>query len=319
MIQKTILFIVLFSLLAGSVAAAVQMKVVTPAFVVSDVPFLIGVQFHTGGQAIGSAQAAVKAANSPDTLAQFTGASQCSGCLDNNLLEIYSGTDNGKPARILKSNGKVSVTYTTSAFTQNFYTITAESILGTGQNTRSEKIELVLGPTNTYMKDADGNSLAFEATTPVVYESAYEVRRPECGNGVVDYFDTDVDNSFDDTEQQEACDDGNKAGSSSANGYSSGKDGCSSDCKVVDLGYTCSGTALGDRNSACTTIKRAPFFLAKMDALFTGQCYPNNQHPGRVYTEFCDDKRTLDNLTTGELISKIADALLIYLTTPTGS
>ncbi len=92
-----------------------------------------------------------------------------------------------------------------------------------------------------------------------------------CGDGVVNH----------DTGEQ--CDDRNVLGSAAAGNYNAGKDGCSADCQVEDIGYSCTNKGHGARLSVCTKLPAKQLLTGKLNALINGQCYPDCAHPAALY------------------------------------
>jgi cysteine-rich repeat protein len=90
-------------------------------------------------------------------------------------------------------------------------------------------------------------------------------QQTKCGDGVVD-----TGNKAANAEQLgELCDDAN----------ANDGDGCSKDCKI-ELGWSCTKTALGDRKSVCTKVGARDLFMKKIDAVIYGKCYPGNYKSG---------------------------------------
>ncbi|MEK6900870.1 MAG: hypothetical protein AABX37_00845, partial [Nanoarchaeota archaeon] len=92
-----------------------------------------------------------------------------------------------------------------------------------------------------------------------------------CGDGVVNH------------DSGEQCDDRNAAGSQAADDYNAGKDGCSADCQVEDIGYSCTNKGHGARLSVCTKLPAKQLLTGKLNALINGQCYPDCAHPAALY------------------------------------
>ena len=93
-----------------------------------------------------------------------------------------------------------------------------------------------------------------------------------CGDGVID------------TIRGERCDQGSDEAGNNINALPGG---CALDCTYVELDSICSNSGrLENLLSSCAQMKPADFFLAKIDKLLKGECYPDAEHP---QAKFCDD------------------------------
>lgn len=154
-------------------------------------------------------------------------------------------------------------------------------------------------------------------TIGTIIPLAVDPQNSRCNDRVVGYIDANNNGRKDAGELNEACDDGNTEGSAASNRYAGSKDGCSSDCKVVDLGWDCANKYFGDRLSVCSALSAREFLVQKLTALINGQCYPDCQHPAAMYMEesASTPRLTYDNdgkLDTSEkiyLIAQIGTAL----------
>ena len=162
-------------------------------------------------------------------------------------------------------------------------TLSGKSI---GEVTLDSSQSNTLGNNN---KDASGSTIVYTAKLGSAF--AYDPQPTSCGDGVVD------------TSAGEACDDNNAVEG----------DGCAKTCKYVELGYSCIRTSNGDRKSVCTSMPKGQLFVEKMTALFqTKLCYPNKNHPARIYDWYCDSDNTNDVPSKAQIIAAVAEALRIY-------
>ena len=96
-----------------------------------------------------------------------------------------------------------------------------------------------------------------------------------------------------DTAAGEVCDNGNQPGCKD-NG-----------CQFVDLRYTCQNTGiLGNLQSSCTRLGPKEYLLARLNAIILGQCYPNNNHPDKLYCDL-DTKIVYDAAGQLDLQNKL--------------
>lgn len=139
-----------------------------------------------------------------------------------------------------------------------------------------------------------------------------------CGDGFVGYVDPSPATGDPSGKTWEKCDDGNMAGSA-APSYITDQDGCSSDCSILDMDYTCSGTGAWQRTS-CSPLSPKQIMGGKFSALLQGNCYPEG-HPaalycdagkGRTNTASNANKFTLSQKTY--FMSQLATALLKFFT-----
>ncbi|GEM_PF-5888527 len=95
-----------------------------------------------------------------------------------------------------------------------------------------------------------------------------------CGDGRIGYIDTNANNAQDVNEYVEACDIGSAV-----------NPGCVEQCRFIELGYK--GVNCNSGSTTCQVTQMTPreYFTAKVDALTNGECYPNVNHPRKLY---CD-------------------------------
>lgn len=299
--EPTIKRLFMSFLLVVVVAAAVQAQTasfsfVVPAKVIFDVPFSVQLQVHTEGEEFIAYDLSVGTDTQQATFGN--GLSRGDSFLLNALTQ-----NNGQSYRVVTdTNGNV---MKTSAPT-TLLTFTDVRFQGTGTGGTF----ILLAQPRKIIHSTAGKSY----TLSLIDSSIITPSLSTCGDGVVGYDDANSNGIKDSGETNEACDDGNDAGSSSADNYAANKDGCSADCKVIDIGYACTNTAFGSSNSACTKMDKVELFRTKMNAFFAGQCFPNTSHPGRIYTFFCDSGKTFQQLKTSQIIGAFKEALVEYIT-----
>ncbi len=125
-----------------------------------------------------------------------------------------------------------------------------------------------------------------------------------CGDGVVGYFDADSDGVKDTNEKEEACDTGAVQVT-----------GCHA-CEYIEIGYKGTNCWFGSGLCVVDKMDARELLREKLNALLSNQCYPNAQHPDKLY---CDSTGTFEvdyanfgPATKISLIAKIAAALTQY-------
>lgn len=270
-------------LLMGIVfAAPADITYTVPTPVVSDVPFLIDVNVNAG--------------TIPFTEFDLSFTSNPSGVVFESHSPNYFTVH-----PLTGTHSNMYRYYTTATGATQISTGQLFQLLAHIQGTTTSQITLAAGSPSTITQSIGYGALAVSSTPSAPFTPVLSV----CGDGVVGYIDANNNRIKEGTEANEACDDGNI----------NPNDGCSATCTYVGLGYSCTNTAFGDRNSVCTAMSRKDFFLAKMNALFNNQCYPTDTHPNVIYEWFCDSDTSSNVPSAAAMISAVGDALVTYLTT----
>ncbi len=249
--------------------------------VVADVPFSTMASMNTNGINILSYNLYVTS-NNP--LLRYSGAIR-GELFPQNDLDANNGPQDGGITYRYQVKPKVGYDANAAEF-RSLFTLAAQ-VEGLGPAVISLKTNpQTIHPDNVVTPSEAGRSAQIRqealAVQPVL---------SRCGDGVVGYYDDGAAGGIlnngikDGGEKDEACDDGNTVGSSADEKYASKKDGCSSDCRFVDIGYQCSNTQFGSRRSVCAPIPPKQLLIEKITALVGEECYPNQYHPGAFYCQ----------------------------------
>ena len=251
--MKTFTLFTLFLILLSTVAFAADIQFVIPSIVVSDVPFPTTVQMKST-DAVARIQIYT---TSKDKNILFTSAGQGSwltGSLLNNNQALNGGQEwwynIGPKGSVNDQSGNykhVLVIY--------------------GKTIKVDTLKL-RNTDNLIAKYPDGSSLSLTVNQLIVNPVL-----SKCGDGVVGYIDTNQNGVKDANEQVEACDEG----------VNQGKGGCAVDCTYIQLGYKGSNCGFGSYSCVVSQMPPREFFLAKITALVNGVCYPDNNHPQKLY------------------------------------
>ena len=244
--------------------------------VVADVPFTLTVNMNTNGQELISYNLYV---TSDDSRAVLDTPHR--GILfPNNLLSSDSGSIDSNHQYRYQVIPLVGYTASNHAV-ESLFTLNTK-IPGVAQtNLQLKRDGATVHRDNVITPQAAGTTVTI-GDTPLSVTPALS----RCGDGIVGYVDTNNNGVRDTGEVQEACDDGNNVGSTLSDNYVVSRDGCSTDCLVVDLGWDCAQKGFGDRittGAACSRISSHEFFISKISSLARGECYPNCNHPAAMY------------------------------------
>ena len=279
--NKQLLLLALFVLVSSFfvAASAADVKFVLPSPIVRGVPFNFEVQMSSNAEAVARVQLYV---TSTGKNVNFLSSGLGEVWLAASTVNQNEQQDGGKAWKYnVGPKGAVNENTAAGAF-KRVITLRAQ--------TNSDDTLTLTGtspPDNIIAHYPDGASLGISLATSAVVTSL-----SACGDGVVGYFDDGVGGGTvnngvkDGTETDEACDDGAAAGSAATDNYAANKDGCSADCKVIDLGYRVSpGKSCSFGSYVCQLALMEPreFLIVKLTALLNGQCYPDCQHPGALY------------------------------------
>lgn len=283
--------VILSVLVSALVIADADVSFTVPSPIVKDVPFDISVEMNSNNDNVARIQLYT---TSQSQQINFLSASRGSW-LPDSIVQKNEVLLGGKTWWY--NIGPTAPNFESSTEFKNVVTVRAQ--------TKVDDTLQLTPADNVVARYPDGSAINIIPTTQSIATS-----NSACGDGVVGYFDTNSNGIQEDTESREACDEGSESGvnKNAASG------GCITQCTYVELGYSCTNTNFGDRNSACTRMSRKDFFLTKMNAFFNNQCYPTNTHPDKIYGWFCDNLTNNDIPSANTIIGAVSEALLTYLT-----
>ncbi len=252
--MKKLLFmgIMLISLFASMAAAAERpaaFSFVIPSPVVYDVPFSVQLQVDTDGFNFIDYDLSTGTSDGSATFSGVTRADQFQ------LVSVLSGLQDGGAYYRVRTETNGGVFSASSARTLLTYNDVKISGIGEGGTT----FVLQTVPLRTVTSDTAGDTFAISSNSASV-----TALLSRCGDSVVGYEDINSDGIKQQTESQEACDDGNTVGG----------DGCAADCRYIDLGYSCTFTNFGGRDGRCTPLNPVDYALVRITAILKQQCYP---------------------------------------------
>lgn len=298
--KKTLLLMLMAVLCSVLVSAtAANVKFTLPSPIVKDVPFYADLEMASQNEDVARIQLYVTSTGkNVDFLSSSLGIVWLSTSTVNQNEQLDSG-------KVWKYNvgpkGAVNDKTTSGTF-KRVITIRAQTRVDD-----TLALTTTTPPDNIIAHYPDGASLGINLAT-----SAMATVSSTCGDGVVGYLDGNTLGIKDGNDANEACDEGKDG---SENNKNAAVGGCSADCKYIELGYSCTNTGFGERNSVCSPLPAADFFLAKMTVLLkTKTCYPTNDHPAKLYGFFCDADPDNNNLGKGQLIGLVGKALFEYTT-----
>ncbi len=258
--MKRLLLLGMALMMVVSLAAAqtADFNFVVPTPIIYDVPFDVQLQVNTDGEEFIDYDLSVGS-----TSGQVTFSSGLRRADPFQFVESLSGPHGGASYRVrTETNGN---TMTTSVLT-TLFTLTNIKFQGTAP---AASFTLLPLPQRSITPATSGRTFTITAPDSI----SITPQLSSCGDGVIGYIDANNNGIEDLGEKREACD----------TAVSGGADGCSAACDYINLGWKCTNTDFGSRNSVCTQLTPQQFFLEKTTALINAECYPKAEHPDALY------------------------------------